>query len=217
MFTLCYGLLSCFSVSGVLTYRFNIQHYCCSWVYATWLSGVTMAGLSPASTCQLSWAHNAEGAKVRRVFLCGDSNSTRLANNSPPVNATVCPRMTETPAHLFVNELMLRSIVSEKGVTPYFMPKTNVTLRSKGFTGWRPMLGSLYNNPQNWLEQYHMRSISETVNSMIKIRFGDRITRRLDYRKKTQTFLKQVAHNVRRMGYLKILYNIQFSKAQGCG
>ncbi len=111
----------------------------------------------------------------------------------------------------------LTQLVSENGVTPYFMPKSNVTMRSKGFTGWRPMLGSLWNKPQSWLEQYHMRSISETVNSMIKIRFGDRITRRLDRRKETQTFLKQVAHNVRRMGYLKILYDIQFSKGQGCG
>ena len=30
------------------------------WVYATWLSGVTMAGLAPASTCKLSWAHDTD-------------------------------------------------------------------------------------------------------------------------------------------------------------
>ena len=108
-------------------------------------------------------------------------------------------------------------LVSENGVTPYFMPRANVTLRSKGFTGWKTMPDSLWNDPQDWLEQYHMRLISETVNSMIKIRFGDRITRRLEPRKRAQTFLKHVAHNVRRMGYLKILYDIQFSGAQGYG
>ena len=34
------------------------------WVYATWLSGVTMAGLTPASICKLSWAHNADDTDV---------------------------------------------------------------------------------------------------------------------------------------------------------
>ena len=34
-----------------------LQHgdYSQCWVYATWLSDITMAGLSPASTCRLSW------------------------------------------------------------------------------------------------------------------------------------------------------------------
>ena len=39
-------------------------------------------------------------------------------------------------------------------------------------TGWYDMLYSLWEDPQGWLEEYHMRSISETVNSMVKCRFG---------------------------------------------
>nr|QNO47930.1 hypothetical protein DBNCDMDK_00018 [Methanosarcinales archaeon ANME-2c ERB4] len=34
------------------------------------------------------------------------------------------------------------------------------------------MLYSLWEDPQEWLENYHMRSISETVDSMVKCRFG---------------------------------------------
>ena len=61
---------------------------------------------------------------------------------------------------------------------------------------------------QEWLEHYHMRSISETVNSMVKCRFGAPLRKRLDARKATETQLKNVAHNVRRIGYLEIMDGI---------
>ncbi|MEA1869613.1 MAG: hypothetical protein U9N09_05655, partial [Euryarchaeota archaeon] len=34
------------------------------------------------------------------------------------------------------------------------------------------LIYSLWEDPQEWLEHYLMRSISETVNSMVKCRFG---------------------------------------------
>lgn len=83
-----------------------------------------------------------------------------------------------------------------------------MTFRSKGFVGWNDMLYSLWEDPQEWLEHYHMRSISETVNSMVKCRFGVPLRKRLDARKATETQLKNVAHNVRRIGYLEIMDGI---------
>ncbi len=71
------------------------------------------------------------------------------------------------------------------------------------------MLYSLWDNPQKWLEQYHMRSISETVNSMIKCRFGTTLRKKLDPRKATETKLKNVAHDIRRIGYIEILNDIK--------
>ena len=70
------------------------------------------------------------------------------------------------------------------------------------------MLDSIWEDMQEWLKQYHMRSISETVNSMAKARFGSPLRKRLDARKVTETRLKNVAHNVRRMGYLEIIDGI---------
>ena len=58
------------------------------------------------------------------------------------------------------------------------------------------------------MEQYYMRSISETVNSIVKYRFGAPLRKRLDARKVTETQLKNVAHNVRRIGYLEIMGDI---------
>ncbi len=53
-----------------------------------------------------------------------------------------------------------------------------------------------------------MRSISETVNSMVMCRFGVPLRKRLDACKVTGTQLKNVAHNVRRIGYLSIMDGI---------
>jgi transposase len=98
--------------------------------------------------------------------------------------------------------------VAKSNVIPYFLPKSNVTFQSKGFAGWYDMLFSLWKDPQIWLEQYHMRSISETVNSMVKCRFGATIRKRLEPRKETETKLKLVAHDIRRIGYIEALDDI---------
>jgi len=103
----------------------------------------------------------------------------------------------------------ITDMVSKSNVTPFFLPKSNVTFQSKGFAGWYDMLFSLRNDPQKWLEQYHMRSISETVNSMVKCRFGGTLRKRLDPRKATESKLKLVAHDIRRIGYIEILYELR--------
>ncbi len=99
-------------------------------------------------------------------------------------------------------------LVSTNQLTPYFLPRSNVTFRSKEFAGWSDMLYSIWEDMQEWLKHYHMRSISETVNSMVKARFGSPLRKRLDARKVTETRLKNVAHNVRRIGYLEIMDDI---------
>ena len=45
-------------------------------------------------------------------------------------------------------------------------------------------------NPQEWLEEDHMRSISESVNSMMKRKMPAKIRKKLPERKKTEEILK---------------------------
>lgn len=90
-------------------------------------------------------------------------------------------------------------------VTPFFMPKSNVTFRSKGVPLWKQMLYRLAENPQEWLEEYHNRSISETGNSMLKRREPTKIRKKLCQRKGTQEALKFNIHNIRQICYLKYL------------
>ena len=99
-------------------------------------------------------------------------------------------------------------MVFKKHVSAYFFPRSNVTFASKGYSGWFEMLNPLQKDPQSWLGDYHMRSISETVNSMIGCRFGVPLRKRLDSRKITETKLKLVGHNIRRMGYLEVMEGI---------
>lgn len=102
----------------------------------------------------------------------------------------------------------LTDLVSRERVVPYFLPRRNATFKSMGYTGWAPMLHALWKDPQEWMEAYHMRSIAETVNSMIKARFGAPLRKRLDARRVTETRLKLVGHDVRRAGFLEVYEGI---------
>ena len=65
------------------------------------------------------------------------------------------------------------------------------------------MLCDFINNTQEWLETYHTRSISESVNSMIKRKMPCKIKKRLPRRKRTEEYLKINAHNLRQFNYLR--------------
>jgi len=97
------------------------------------------------------------------------------------------------------------ALLEETSVTPYFLPKSNVTFRSKGVPSWLKMLISFVTDPQRWLESYHQRSISETGNSMLKRREPTKIRKKLSPRKAIQENLKFMVHNIRQICYLKYL------------
>ncbi len=61
--------------------------------------------------------------------------------------------------------------VSKMGGIPRIYPKEGMTLRMKGSAAWTEMLLTLIEDPQKWLEEYHCRSISETVNSTLNTDF----------------------------------------------
>ena len=60
-------------------------------------------------------------------------------------------------------------------------------------------------DPQRWLREYHMRSMSETSNSMDKTEFPEKIRRKIPHRKDAVSSLRIYVHNVRRYGYMEYL------------
>lgn len=96
-------------------------------------------------------------------------------------------------------------IVYENNASLYSLPKSNVTLRNKGCTDWSRMLCELVLDPQGFLSIFHDRSISETVNSMMKRREPIPIRKRLTVRKNTAESLKVNIHNLRQSCYLSYL------------
>ena len=74
-----------------------------------------------------------------------------------------------------------------------------MTFDSIGATGWYDMQYLLWDDPHEWLENYHMRSISEMVNSMVKCRFGAATRGNgLIRGRKLRRGSKLVGHNIRR-------------------
>jgi transposase len=98
------------------------------------------------------------------------------------------------------------ALVARAGVTPRFLPRRNVTLKRFGVGAWVTMLMDMVRNPQEWFSDYHLRSISETGFSVTND--GVRLRKRLDHRKRTESFLEAVVYNLRRLAQLRYLVNL---------
>jgi transposase len=89
-----------------------------------------------------------------------------------------CPKFEVLHGEAIYANRVTCDLLAQQRLTPYFLPKSNVTFRSKGVPLWKNMLYSLVENPQRWLECYHERSMSETANSMLKRREGTKIRKK---------------------------------------
>lgn len=97
--------------------------------------------------------------------------------------------------------------VGNAGVRPVFLPASNVTMKKKGVREWVQMLTCLAYTPQEYLRDYHQRSISETGFSMDERAFPSPIRKRLRRRKETASSMRFLCHNIKRLAYLKFLCN----------
>lgn len=87
----------------------------------------------------------------------------------------------------------------------YSIPKSNSTLRDRGYEDWSRMTYELVLDPQGFLDMFHNRSISETVNSMMKRREPTPLRKRMLERRDTEEGLKVIIHNLRQCCYLTYL------------
>jgi transposase len=85
---------------------------------------------------------------------------------------------------------------------PRIFPKRGITLNSKGSEAWKSMLLEFVNDTQKWLEEYHSRSIVETVNSTMKRLFPNPLRKKLVERRATELFARIVVYNIRQLVYL---------------
>jgi transposase len=146
--------------------------------------------------------------KIIAGFRSTDDHSTGELSLFPSVLAQThanCPQMEVMLGDSIYANRVACAMVAGYGAIPYFFPKSNSTLRSHGVPAWSDMTLGLVADPQRWLEEYHMRSISETVNSMEEARLPTKVRKKLSMRRNTEEFLKQDVHNLRRYGYLGYL------------
>lgn len=105
--------------------------------------------------------------------------------------------------------------VESVGAKPRILPKTNTKLNAKGSFSWKRMLLELLRNPQKWLEEYHNRSLSESANSSWKRRFRKPLNRIIEWRRKFECFARACVHNIRRLGYLSCLWDLDVPWLKG--
>ncbi len=144
--------------------------------------------------------------KIIAGFSSTDDHSIGELSHFPTVmaqTAEMCPSREVMLGDALYSSRNACSTLDSYGVRPYFLPKSNVTFRAKGVESWKMMLYGFMDNTQQWLENYHMRSISESVNSMLKRKMSFKIRKRLLHRKRTEEYLKINTHNLRQFNYLK--------------
>jgi len=169
-------------------------------------------GSFPSSSSRHDFQYTVSSVGVHTKMYAGfrttDDHSVGEFSFFPSVIAqarTNCPSMEAMLGDSLYAARQACAIVAGYGARPYFLPKTTSTLRSHGVPAWKEMTYEFVDDPQVYLRTYHMRSISETVNSMDKARFPAKVRKRLPWRKKTEQLLRKDVHNARQYSYLQYL------------
>ena len=94
------------------------------------------------------------------------------------------------------------------GGEPRLMLKRGISLKQKGVKEWTDMLLKFLNDPQKWLEEYHQRSKSETINSVLKRDFPKPLMRKIKIRRLFEVLIRLCLYNLKRLCYLQYLSDI---------
>lgn len=86
--------------------------------------------------------------------------------------------------------------ITNAGVTPYIFPKRNLTLKPLGKPAWTNMLYDCITNTQQWLQEYHARSQSETTNSCLERQFPKPINCKKEKGQLTEKECRFALHNI---------------------
>jgi len=73
---------------------------------------------------------------------------------------------------------------------------------------WAEMLLSFIDNPQEWLRNYHNRSMPESAFSVFKRDHQTPLRRRIALRRKQEAFIRACDYNLKRLCYLRYLEGI---------
>ena len=96
-------------------------------------------------------------------------------------------------------------LIVKIGAAPRISPKKGITLKRRGSWAWTEMLLDFMEDPQQWLREYHLRSISETVFSTYKRDFPIPLRKRIHRRRKREAFSRVCDYNMKRLCYLRYL------------
>ena len=91
--------------------------------------------------------------------------------------------------------------VADKKGKPFLCFKTNATGKAKGYPAWQISFRAYTDNPDEWMDEYHIRSIVEAAFSSLKRCWGPDIKSIKGWLKRRELALKVLAYNVKRVLY----------------
>ena len=93
--------------------------------------------------------------------------------------------------------------IADKGGTPYLCFKSNSTGKAKGCPAWKVSFRAYTDDPDTWMDEYHIRSVVEAVFSSIKQCWGSDIKSKNGWLKRRELAIKTVAYNIKRTLYVE--------------
>jgi transposase len=93
--------------------------------------------------------------------------------------------------------------VVDKGGKPFLRFKANATAKAKGYLAWQISFRAYSDNPDEWMDEYHIRSMVEAAFSSIKRCFGPDIKSIKGWLKRRELAIKVLAYNIKRVLYIE--------------
>jgi len=88
-------------------------------------------------------------------------------------------------------------LVRDLGGKPFIRPKSNHTPRPRGSPAWKRMVIEARKRPANFRRRYGLRWMSETVNSILKMKWGDSFKSRAFSVQNRELGLRIILYNAR--------------------
>lgn len=94
------------------------------------------------------------------------------------------------------------------GAKPRILPPLDAVLRSTGCMAKKRMLQAFLEGAQRWLEEYHIRSVTESRNSVDKRIDTRPLLKKIESRRQFEGYVRAIKYNVRLLGYLSHLSDL---------
>jgi transposase len=106
--------------------------------------------------------------------------------------------------------------VADKKGKPFLCFKANATGKAKGYPAWQISFRAYTDNPDEWMDEYHIRSIVEAAFSSLKRYWGPDIKSIKGWLKRRELSLKVLAYNVKRVLYIERAKDLGISLWVNC-
>lgn len=109
----------------------------------------------------------------------------------------------------------IRYITETLNATPRIFPPADAVLKSYGCMPKKQMLLEFLRNTQEWLREYHTRSISESRNSVDKRVYPRPLLKRLECRRYAEGYARACRYNVRQLVYVFYVHKVDVKWLSG--